>query len=285
MATYEQTDERLTLPDSFESFKVIRTHTPEDPERQPQGVWFSLKFWFNRELSANEKMLLVEIKCLDNEQGCYASRKHFTTILNVTEARISQLLKSLETKNIIEFTTVTYQNGNWRRHISLTDKGLNLLSGGGKHTYGGSKSTYSGGKRHARQEVHNRSTDKKEEKESVKSKQQTSRPFSKTSLEMKMTNFAIKQIQKTHPHLKFTSDDKQRHCATFENLMRIDKHSKDDIRAVLTWLPTAVRNGDFCWADVVQSPCRLRDKKGGPGDVTKFNKLNGVSKRQTPSKY
>lgn len=111
------------------------------------------------------------------------------------------------------------------------------------------------------------------EQEPVKSKQQISRQsFSKDSLEMKMTNFAIKQIQLTHPHLTFTAAAKQKHCATFRDLVGINKKTKAEIRTVLTWLPTAARDKNgFCWADQLKSPSALRRKN--QDGIYKFDML------------
>jgi hypothetical protein len=115
--------------------------------------------------------------------------------------------------------------------------------------------------------------DTNDHKEPVKSKQQISRQsFSKDSFEMKMTNFAIKQIQLTHPHLTFTAAAKQKHCATFRDLVEINKKTKAEIRTVLTWLPTATRDKNgFCWADQLKSPSALRRKN--QDGIYKFDML------------
>lgn len=95
--------------------------------------------------------------------------------------------------------------------------------------------------------------------------------FDKSSLEMRMTNFAIKQIQKSHPGKQFTSKEKQKHCAVFDKLIRLDKKTQKNIKDVLMWIPTAPRNNGFCWSDVFLSPASLRKKNND--DVTKFEKM------------
>ena len=71
-----------------------------------KGVWIPAKYWLDENLSAMEMLMLVEIDSLDQEQGCFASNKHFAEFFGLTTQRCSQLIKSLKAKGYIN---VEYQ--------------------------------------------------------------------------------------------------------------------------------------------------------------------------------
>lgn len=71
-----------------------------------KGVWIPSKYWLDENLSAMEMLMLVEIDSLDQEQGCFASNKHFAEFFGLTTQRCSQLIKSLKAKGYIN---VEYQ--------------------------------------------------------------------------------------------------------------------------------------------------------------------------------
>lgn len=81
--------------------------------------------------------------------------------------------------------------------------------------------------------------------------------FSDASLEMKMTKFMIKKILESYPQAKIPKTESQLHkwCLAFNRLMRIDKRSVDDIRAVMQW----IYQDDF-WCVQIRSPDKLREK-------------------------
>lgn len=64
-------------------------------ERMFQGVWIPKEIWLNEKLTLQEKVLLVEIKSLDNANGCFAKNKHFMEFLGVGERRIQLIIKNL----------------------------------------------------------------------------------------------------------------------------------------------------------------------------------------------
>lgn len=64
-------------------------------ERDFQGVWIPKEIWLNEELTLQEKALLVEIKSLDNKDGCYAKNNHFMKFLGLGERRIQDIIKKL----------------------------------------------------------------------------------------------------------------------------------------------------------------------------------------------
>lgn len=73
-----------------------------EQQRQFRGVWIPKEIWLNKNLTQQEKMMLVEIDSLeDEEKGCWASNKHFVNIFGITASRTSQVIQSLYKKGYI----------------------------------------------------------------------------------------------------------------------------------------------------------------------------------------
>ena len=71
-------------------------------ERNFKGIWIPKEIWLADNLSLQEKVLLVEIDSLDDEEtGCYASNSYFAKFFSLTNARITQLINSLVLKGFI----------------------------------------------------------------------------------------------------------------------------------------------------------------------------------------
>jgi hypothetical protein len=51
--------------------------------RDFKGVWIPKDIYLNPELTLVEKILLIEIQSLDNEQGCFAGNKYFADFIGV----------------------------------------------------------------------------------------------------------------------------------------------------------------------------------------------------------
>jgi len=103
-------------------------------KRDFKGVWIPKEIWLSEDLSLVEKCLFVEISSLDNEHGCYASNRHFSMFLGVSERSVTRHIKSLEEKGYITSKTnvVTKGDGQAFERIMRTkgkyartpDKGL-----------------------------------------------------------------------------------------------------------------------------------------------------------------
>lgn len=70
-------------------------------ERAFKGVWIPSDIWLSKDLTLIEKLFLVEIESLDNENGCYASNAYFAEFFDLSKNRCSEIIKSLEAKNKI----------------------------------------------------------------------------------------------------------------------------------------------------------------------------------------
>lgn len=70
-------------------------------ERDFKGVWIPKEVWLSKDLTLQEKVFLVEIDSLDNQDGCFASNKYFAEFFGLTTGRCSQIINSLKEKGLI----------------------------------------------------------------------------------------------------------------------------------------------------------------------------------------
>lgn len=70
-------------------------------KRDFKGIWIPKEIWLNEDLSIMEKLFLIEIDSLDNEEGCYASNEHFSNFFGLSKNRCTEIIKSLEKKELI----------------------------------------------------------------------------------------------------------------------------------------------------------------------------------------
>lgn len=67
-----------------------------EQERQFKGVWIEKDVWLDKRLNALEKVILVEIDSLDNEEsGCYASNKYLAEFCQCSECKVSLAISKL----------------------------------------------------------------------------------------------------------------------------------------------------------------------------------------------
>ena len=72
-----------------------------EEKRDFKGVWIPKKIWVADYLTVMEKLMLVEIDSLDNEEDCYASNKHFAEFFKLSNNRVSEIITSLKNKGLI----------------------------------------------------------------------------------------------------------------------------------------------------------------------------------------
>lgn len=76
-------------------------------ERGFKGIWIPKEIWLNESLSIQEKVFLVEIDSLDNdEDGCFASNEYFANFFKLSKNRCSEIIKSLEKKGFIKISYI-----------------------------------------------------------------------------------------------------------------------------------------------------------------------------------
>ena len=68
-----------------------------------KGIWIPKEIWLNPELNPIEKLLIVEIDSLDNEddKGCFASNEYFGNFFGVSEGTIANMISSLKKRDFI----------------------------------------------------------------------------------------------------------------------------------------------------------------------------------------
>lgn len=85
--------------------------------RDFKGVWIPKEVWLDTSLNALDKIILVEIDSLDNEEkGCYASNKYLADFCQCSESKVSRSISKL-TK--LGYVSVKSFNGRCRVLKSL----------------------------------------------------------------------------------------------------------------------------------------------------------------------
>ena len=97
-------------------------------ERSFKGVWIPKELWVDRNLTDKEKLFLVEINSLDNDEGCFATNAHFAEFFNISKRRVIEVIQSLIDKGYIG-SEVTYKHGTkqvYRRTLKILKGYINL---------------------------------------------------------------------------------------------------------------------------------------------------------------
>jgi hypothetical protein len=83
-----------------------------------------------------EKLLLVEINSLDNQEGCYASNQYFADFFNLSTSRISEIVNSLVEKKYIT-SKLIYEGLQVKMRVLKTSLVFGKPKGGIRKTEGG----------------------------------------------------------------------------------------------------------------------------------------------------
>ena len=78
----------------------------EENKRAFKGIWIPKEVWESKELTLQQKVMLVEIDSLDNDDGCFASNKYFSDFFGISSGRVSQIINDLIDKGYLK---VEYQ--------------------------------------------------------------------------------------------------------------------------------------------------------------------------------
>ena len=96
--------------------------------RDFKGIWIDKKIWLNKDLTVMEKLFLVEIDSLDNENGCFASNAHFSSFFEVSKGRCTQIIKSLEAKKLVTISIEREGKVITKRVVRLLNRVVNKLN-------------------------------------------------------------------------------------------------------------------------------------------------------------
>lgn len=102
-------------------------------DRKFEGVWIPRETWLSKELTLQEKVLLVEINSLDNDKGCFASNSYFSEFFDLSRSRISQIIKSLTTKKYIKVRLIYEGKAVKKRVINILTTPVANMNLGGKN--------------------------------------------------------------------------------------------------------------------------------------------------------
>lgn len=79
-------------------------------KRKFEGIWIPKQIWLSKDLTLQEKIFLVEINSLDNEDGCWANNQYFAEFFGLSKRRVREIISSLVEKKHITLE-VTYKDG------------------------------------------------------------------------------------------------------------------------------------------------------------------------------
>ena len=108
-------------------------------QREFKGVWIPREIWLCDDLSWTEKMLLVEIDSLAQNNECFATNDYFAKFFGLKKDTISKLVSSLKSKGYIE-VNLEYKEGTReidRRIIDTMPYRRKILGGIGEKSEGG----------------------------------------------------------------------------------------------------------------------------------------------------
>ena len=83
-------------------------------KRAFEGIWIPREIWLTSDLTLMEKLVLVEIKSLDNWKECFARNEHFAKFFGIGITRVGIIISALVKKGYIE-RRMTYAEGT--KHI------------------------------------------------------------------------------------------------------------------------------------------------------------------------
>lgn len=72
-----------------------------DENRGFQGVWIPKNLYMTNKFSARTKFFLVEVKSLSKNGYCYATDKHFSDFLGISERMVQNIINDLKKRNYL----------------------------------------------------------------------------------------------------------------------------------------------------------------------------------------
>lgn len=87
--------------------------------RDFKGIWIPKEIWLSKDLTTQEKLFLVEIDSLDNEDGCTAGNQYFADFFEISTRRVSEVIQNLVTKGYITSKMIYKENSKQISHRVL----------------------------------------------------------------------------------------------------------------------------------------------------------------------
>ena len=74
----------------------------KEEKRDFKGIWFPAEVWLDERLTPLEKIILMEIDSLDNEDNCYASNEHLAKFCQCSQSKVSKAISKLKSLGYVE---------------------------------------------------------------------------------------------------------------------------------------------------------------------------------------
>lgn len=74
---------------------------PEAQQRRFQGIWIPAGVWLDDDLTALDKIILMEITSLDNARGCTASNRYIAEFCKCSERKVTESIGKLRKKGFV----------------------------------------------------------------------------------------------------------------------------------------------------------------------------------------
>ena len=79
-----------------------------------RGIWIPAEIWLLEGITANEKVILMEIDSLASSNVCYASNEHFEKLCGCSESTVKRSIANLIKLNLITASYKKTKNGTTR---------------------------------------------------------------------------------------------------------------------------------------------------------------------------
>ena len=87
--------------------------------REFKGVWFPAEVWLDNRLTALEKIILMEIDSLDNEENCYASNEYLARFCQCSQSKVSKSVAKLKELGYVEVVSFDGRNRRLRSCLAF----------------------------------------------------------------------------------------------------------------------------------------------------------------------
>jgi len=212
-------------------------------QRKFEGIFIPKAVWEDRNLSMNEKGLLMEINSLDaTEAHCYASNAYLANFLGCSEDTVSRGVKKLFELGYLSIGMKKTHTGSARIIVSRLDDPLRKLPTPSPQKADTPSPQFA---------VHSiRST--------LKGSKKDREEYPQDSHPLILATLLMTEHRKTDEKFLIGKEREtlQRWASDIDKLIRLDKRTPDEIRRVILWCQSP---GCF-WVSNILSGAKLREK-------------------------
>lgn len=209
-------------------------------QRGFKGIWIPKELWLLKDLSLLEKVMIIAIDSLNNEDGCFATNDYFANFFDLSKNRISKIINRLVKRGYVT-SEIKYKDGTQTLEKRVLKVSFNPYIQNSP-------------------EIVSENTSENKLNSSLqalnKSKPcDTHKKFDADSDPYLLAQFLEKRITDNSPKFPQSETQRQRWAKDFDFMIRIDKISPNDIAKVIDWC-----QGDTFWKSNILSGKKLREK-------------------------